>query len=130
MLDGTAGAGEMAPPTSTWVSARMKRVQGHVSPVNILDGLYTSNSKSLCALFLSAAAWNGAGTMFSLPDTQHDLAHQQAQPRQTRSLVMHPRVNSLVLLNKFQSIRDRRSVTHKGSVNSTFMVVTLHRRSL
>ena len=37
VLDGTAAAGRMAPPTSTRISARMKCVQGHSSPVNVLD---------------------------------------------------------------------------------------------
>ena len=34
-LAGTAGAGIMAPPTSTRITARLKRVHGHVSPVNV-----------------------------------------------------------------------------------------------
>ena len=36
VLDGTAGADKMAPPTSTRIFARLKRVQGHGSPVNVL----------------------------------------------------------------------------------------------
>ena len=35
VLAGTAGAGGMTPPTSTRISARMKRVQEHSSPVNM-----------------------------------------------------------------------------------------------
>ena len=35
VLAGTTGAGGMAPPTSTRTSARLKRVQGHVSPLKI-----------------------------------------------------------------------------------------------
>ena len=35
VLAGTAGAGGMAPPTSTRISARTKRVQEHSSPVNV-----------------------------------------------------------------------------------------------
>ena len=34
--DATAGAGRMAPPTSTKISARLKRAQGHVSAVNVV----------------------------------------------------------------------------------------------
>ena len=34
-MAGAAGAGGMAPPTSTMISARMKYVQGHVSPVGV-----------------------------------------------------------------------------------------------
>ena len=33
VLDGTAGAGGMAPPANTRISTRLKRVQGQVSPV-------------------------------------------------------------------------------------------------
>ena len=36
VLNGIAGAGEMAPPTSTRISARMKRVQEHSSAVNVV----------------------------------------------------------------------------------------------
>ena len=35
LLAGSAGAGRMVPPASTRISARMKRVHGHVSPVNM-----------------------------------------------------------------------------------------------
>ena len=35
VLAGTAGAGGMAPPASTRISARLKRDQEHSSPVNI-----------------------------------------------------------------------------------------------
>ena len=35
VLAGTAGAGGMAPPTSTGISDRLKCVQGHSSAVNI-----------------------------------------------------------------------------------------------
>ena len=35
VLPGTAGAGGMATPTNTRTSARLKRVQGHSSPVNV-----------------------------------------------------------------------------------------------
>ena len=34
-MAGTAGAGRMAPPTSTRISARMRCVLGHFSPVKI-----------------------------------------------------------------------------------------------
>ena len=37
--DGTAGADKMAPPTSTRISARLKRFQEHSSPVNSLHSL-------------------------------------------------------------------------------------------
>ena len=33
--NGTASAGGMAPPASTRMSARLTRVQGHTSPVNL-----------------------------------------------------------------------------------------------
>ena len=36
-LVGLAGAGGMAPPASTRIFARLKRVQGHSSPVNECD---------------------------------------------------------------------------------------------
>ena len=36
VLAGTAGAGRIAPPTSTRISARLKLVQRHVSPVNMV----------------------------------------------------------------------------------------------
>ena len=35
VLAGTTGAGRMAPPASTRISARMKHVLGHSSPVNV-----------------------------------------------------------------------------------------------
>ena len=35
VLPGTAGAGRMAPPTSTRISFRVKCVQRHILPVNI-----------------------------------------------------------------------------------------------
>ena len=42
VLAGTAGAGRMAPPTSTRISARMNRVKGHVSSVDIAPYVPTS----------------------------------------------------------------------------------------
>ena len=38
VLAGTAGAGGMAPPASTMISASMKCVQGHSSRVNVQAG--------------------------------------------------------------------------------------------
>ena len=59
-LAGTAGAGRMGPPTSTRISARPKRVQRHVSPMNMLQGwvaqhhsygnAYSSNRAGLAGL--------------------------------------------------------------------------------
>ena len=56
------GAGRMAPPASTIISARMQRVQGQISPVKILQ--IVANCKAACvphmnlaAGFLFAAAW-------------------------------------------------------------------------
>ena len=48
VLTGTAGAGGMAPPTSTMISTRMKCVQGHILPVNMF-AIVVSPWKSLTA---------------------------------------------------------------------------------
>ena len=37
VLAGAAGAGGMAPPANTRISARLKRVIGHSSPVNVVE---------------------------------------------------------------------------------------------
>ena len=42
VLAGTTGAGRMTPPTSARISARLKRVQGHVSPVNVCHGMHST----------------------------------------------------------------------------------------
>ena len=42
ILAGTAGAGRMAPTTSTLISARLTRVQEHSSPVSTWPGLGTA----------------------------------------------------------------------------------------
>ena len=43
-MAGTAGAGGMAPPTSTRISARLKHFQEHSSPVNVLCALQSIHS--------------------------------------------------------------------------------------
>ena len=48
VVAGTAGAGGMAPPTSTRISARMKGFQGHSSPVNI----HTTRGKARCSVYI------------------------------------------------------------------------------
>ena len=51
VLAGTAGAGGMAPPTSTGISDRMKRVQEYSSPANVRHGIYDNSQtkKLFCA---------------------------------------------------------------------------------
>ena len=53
VLDGTTGAGGMAPPASTRISATMKCVQGHVSAVNdiVCSSINHSNMLFLRALW-------------------------------------------------------------------------------
>ena len=45
VLAGTASAGRMAPPASTSISARLKRVQRHISPVNMAHGIFLTGRR-------------------------------------------------------------------------------------
>ena len=59
-MAGTAGAGGMAPPTRTRISARLKRVQGHVSRVNVVSDSYAISGGGATAVLRHAILGPGA----------------------------------------------------------------------
>ena len=48
LLAGTAGVGRMAPPASTRIFYRLRRVQGHVSPVHIGKARFSERDVEVC----------------------------------------------------------------------------------
>ena len=102
VLADTVGAGRMAPPTSTRISAGMKCVQEHNSPVNVRDTVYTT----LNIVYSHAhdiIHRGGPHTISVRTPTQHTLADTQ-QTTHARSLALggkHTRVIVTLLSANF-----------------------------